>query len=865
MNRYVLSVVLVTLLPALALAELTFKILPDHPDAIYACGDTATLTVTAFETNDVPATVGEVNATLDNFGTQTVFTARFDLAKANPFKVTGTLREPGFLRIVLSGKGIKRTVQSVGFDPEHIRRGGPRPADFDEWWDAQVAKLDREIPLDPQVERVPEESTKDFDMYRISFATFSNAARSAKRVYGFMSVPTDKSKAPFPVRFTVPGAGWGDYSNRMIGTGDAISVFMSVHPFAPGGKGWKTPEMQAKYDGMNAESKEKWGTRYSQAGISASREDYYFYPVILGINRVVNWVASRTDVKKSDFTYNGYSQGGGFGFYLTALNRNFTRAVMHVPAITDTLGLLAGRESGWPRIIESQKPENREAALLNAPYFDGANFAPRITIPVRVAVGFSDVTCPPCAVYAAYNCIASSDKQIVHGNAMGHAVGPYRQVHQQINDWVVEPPSRRPSPFVAGERVTFFGDSITTHNFFTFQIEFIEALRNPEKPMLTVSRGHAGDTAKGGFSRWDWDAAPVASDRVVMMFGMNDINRGSWMDELPDSATDAARKQAIATYNEYVRKLSDKIIASGRKLTLVTPSPFDQYSRAEPPANIPFCNDPGLSTCAQIVRTVARERNLEVIDYYDPLTKILKDHPKFGLLAKDRVHPDGKGGLLMAVVALEQTGVLPFIDETSFDAAGKRAITFEYRPRHLPYPRTKDYLLVNAVRPLDGALTREIVRIANLPAGRYSLFGNGQPFGEFSAAELAKGVDFAVLETPSMKQAKAAASAFNERRSQIQRSRRLVSAEVMLHNAGIDSSDRAAVDAMLAKRRVELEQRYGGGKNPKMLKYYNGQIDFYLENRDKVAELEAESDKLYRKLIGRCQPETWKLSVKAVK
>lgn len=93
----------------------------------------------------------------------------------------------------------------------------------------------------------------------------------------------------------------------------------------------------------------------------------------------------------------------------------------------------------------------------------------------------------------------------------------------------------------------------------------------------------------------------------------------------------------------------------------------------------------------------------------------------------------------------------------------------------------------------------------------------------------------------------------------------MVSAEVMLHGAGIDPSDRAAADAMLAKRRVELEQRYGGGKNPKMLKYYNGQIDFYLENRDKVAELEAENDKLYRKLIGRCQPEAWKLSVKMVK
>ena len=33
--------------------------------------------------------------------------------------------------------------------------------------------------------------------------------------------------------------------------------------------------------------------------------------------------------------------------------------------------------------------------------------------------------------------------------------------------------SRAPSPFAAGSRVVFYGDSITTHNYFTYQIEFI--------------------------------------------------------------------------------------------------------------------------------------------------------------------------------------------------------------------------------------------------------------------------------------------------------------------------------------------------------------------------------------------------------
>ena len=108
---------------------------------------------------------------------------------------------------------------------------------------------------------------------------------------------------------------------------------------------------------------------------------------------------------------------------LTGLNGHFTRSCIFVPAICDFLGYLCeDRESGWPKLIEAQLPENREAAIRNAPYFDGANFAARITCPVRVVVGFSDCHCPPASGYAAYNLIPAADKAILHGIGMGHGV-----------------------------------------------------------------------------------------------------------------------------------------------------------------------------------------------------------------------------------------------------------------------------------------------------------------------------------------------------------------------------------------------------------------------------------------------------------
>ncbi len=411
----------------------TYSVDIDRPSGIYRCGEMATFTVKLLSTNHLAAAKVPC-ATMDDFGT-TVFTNMpFNVtATGVVFTASGTLRKPGFLRLVLPKTENARAdpnVFSVGFEPEKIMKGSPSPADFDEFWAAARARLAREVPLDPQVVRVQERSTADFDFYRISFATFG------RRVHGYMSVPTNKAKAPFPVDFGVNAAGFGGWTNDMRGEKNSIRVQFSVYPFPPDWR-WKENGLEAKYKAMDAEAQSKYGVpRYCLAGIAESREAYFFYPVILGIDRAVDWVAARPDVDRSRFCYQGTSQGGGFGFYLCGLNRSFTRAVFYVPAITDTMGYLKGRKSGWPEIVEnnSSTPERRAAAERYAPYFDGANFASRITCPVRVAVGFSDTTCPPCAVYAAYNEIKVADKAIGHGIGMTHSC--HGRFYKQFGTWV---------------------------------------------------------------------------------------------------------------------------------------------------------------------------------------------------------------------------------------------------------------------------------------------------------------------------------------------------------------------------------------------------------------------------------------------
>ena len=173
--------------------------------------------------------------------------------------------------------------------------------------------------------------------------------------------------------------------------------------------------------------------RYTLSGIASSREDYFYYGAILAINRAVNWLRRRPNVNPDEFTYSGGSQGGGMGLALVAINGKFKKAMFGVPALTAHLcHLIDGREAGWPRLVESQKPENQSAAIRNAPYFDGANFASMITCPVAFSVGYTDTVAPPHAGYAAFNACPSRDKAMFGSVGFGHKISPVDSARMRI-------------------------------------------------------------------------------------------------------------------------------------------------------------------------------------------------------------------------------------------------------------------------------------------------------------------------------------------------------------------------------------------------------------------------------------------------
>ena len=104
----------------LAASAATYKVDIDRPNGIYKCGETATFTARLLSTNGLAAG-RKPRATLDNFGKSVLTNMPFDVNTTGVvLKVSGTLREPGFLRLSLPATKERADpfVFSVGFEPD---------------------------------------------------------------------------------------------------------------------------------------------------------------------------------------------------------------------------------------------------------------------------------------------------------------------------------------------------------------------------------------------------------------------------------------------------------------------------------------------------------------------------------------------------------------------------------------------------------------------------------------------------------------------------------------------------------------------------------------------------------------------------
>ena len=327
----------------------------------------------------------------------------------------------------------------------------------------------------------------------------------------------------------------------------------------------------------------------------------------------------------------------------------------------------------------------------------------------------------------------------------------------------------------AGDRVVFYGDSITEQRLYTTYVEAFVATRYPGLNVEFFNRGWAGDSSWGGGGgvpeeRVRRDVVPLKPTAVVVLLGMND---GGYVPVDP---------KIEAVIHDWYPKVLDLLSPRGSsiRLTLARTSPWDDFAHhynsvgkpPEPWAPWKGYNDV-LRTYGEIAEREAKTRNGIYVDFNVPLSQVLiraaaEDPVTAATIIPDAIHPGPAGHLVMAGELLKAWNVDPVVSELTIDALSARVVeanrtsisefkglAWKQMDRSLPFNMNSEdnaIHLANKISGFDEQLNRQILRVKGLDAGNYQLLIDGKAVSTFRSEVLEQGVNLATIDTPMRRQ-----------------------------------------------------------------------------------------------------------------
>lgn len=318
----------------------------------------------------------------------------------------------------------------------------------------------------------------------------------------------------------------------------------------------------------------------------------------------------------------------------------------------------------------------------------------------------------------------------------------------------------------SGDRVLFYGDSITEQHLYTNYVETFVLTRFPDLNVRFRNTGVGGDRVTGGWAgdiatRLTRDFYAHKPTVATIMLGMND---GSY------HPFDRSIFDAYA--NGYTKMVAGiKTNLPDCRLFLIQPSPYDDVAHKP---NWTEGYNSVLSAYGDFVKVLAKNNGFEAIDLNAPLVADLKravatdavDAPN---LIADRVHPGWQFQVLMAGEILKGWNAPATVTDVAIDF-GKKAVTradnstvkltegreWTQLDRSLPFPLAMDDKLVAlAMKSSDfiDKLDREMLTVVGLPKQSYDLKIDEKTVGTFTSDELATGINLALIDTPMREQA----------------------------------------------------------------------------------------------------------------
>lgn len=320
-----------------------------------------------------------------------------------------------------------------------------------------------------------------------------------------------------------------------------------------------------------------------------------------------------------------------------------------------------------------------------------------------------------------------------------------------------------------GDRVVFYGDSITAQRLYTRFVEDFVLTRYPRMHITFWNAGIPGDTVYGGYtgdmpSRLKRDVLLHQPTVITVMLGMND---GYYM---------AFNQKYLDVYKNGYRKLLSAIQSGvpAARVTLISPTPYDEVTHG---TEFSHYNEV-VSRHSAFVNELAASSHLSFSDFNQVETSLLnagtrKNRSLATLLVSDRIHPAEASHWIMAATLARSWGMSPVVSSLQLDAAKGKTVTSEntqvtdltvgdgklqwtQTDNALPLPLPLDDGMIQFVLSISdlAAMDRQLLCVKEMSEARYTLKIDGQKIASFTREQLSAGLNLALYATPMESQAK---------------------------------------------------------------------------------------------------------------
>lgn len=288
--------------------------------------------------------------------------------------------------------------KTVSVDYQSVVR---KPDDFDAFWD-NVWRQAAAIPLEPEAIPDPLRTSADVEVFQVFYTSLEHV-----RIAAWYCRPARQTE-PTPALLVLPG-----YQADPPIPKEWARLGYSALSVAPRGKLRSNRQFNPGYPNL---------LTYN----IVDRHTYAYRGFYVDAWRGIDFLLSRPDIDPDRIGVTGNSQGGGLTITTAAMRPEVRAAAAGAPYLCGFMDAIALTHTYPYEEINDylrRYPDSRPLVEETLAYFDGINFADKITCPIIVNIGLQDNVCPPETGYALFRQIRATAKQLYAYDGHGHDAG----------------------------------------------------------------------------------------------------------------------------------------------------------------------------------------------------------------------------------------------------------------------------------------------------------------------------------------------------------------------------------------------------------------------------------------------------------